>query len=210
MDTSTKIAQILLDVGAIKVSIDPPFTWTSGIKSPIYCDNRMLISHPEARSMIVEAFEEALENLGWNFDFIAGTATAAIPWAAFLSEALELPMVYVRSKPKGHGAGKQVEGDVQLLEGKKALIVEDLISTGGSALNSAEALKNEMNADVAGVISIFTYDLPSTDDEFVSAGLQKYSLCEIATLLELTNFSGEDVDRIMQFAKDPENWFDNL
>ena len=132
MEKAKEIAGILLDIGAVKVSINPPFTWTSGIKSPVYCDNRKLISHPSARKQIVESFVEMMREQNMKPEFLGGTATAAIPWAAFLAHELNLPMVYIRPEKKAHGAGRQVEGD--LPSGKRVLIVEDLISTGGSSV----------------------------------------------------------------------------
>ena len=127
-----EIAQILLEKQAVKISTDPPFTWTSGMKSPIYCDNRLLISYPEERKKILEGFKNLIAENNLEFDVIGGTATAAIPWAAFLAFDLDKPMVYIRPKPKGHGAGRRVEGTME--KGSRVLIVEDLISTGGSSI----------------------------------------------------------------------------
>ncbi len=126
-----EIAKILLEKNAVKISTDPPFVWTSGLKSPIYCDNRLLVSYIDSRKKIITGFKKLIEDQNLEFDVIAGTATAAITWAAFLAAELDKPMVYVRPKPKGHGTGKQVEGTMS--DGSRVLIVEDLFSTGGSS-----------------------------------------------------------------------------
>ncbi|PIQ79699.1 orotate phosphoribosyltransferase [Candidatus Peregrinibacteria bacterium CG11_big_fil_rev_8_21_14_0_20_41_10] len=212
MDSQRKeIAQILLDTESVKVKLDDPFTWTSGIRSPIYCDNRRLISFPEAREMIVKG----LLNLCSEFediDCIAGTATAGIPWASFVAQYLGKPMVYVRSKPKGHGAGKQVEGVLDA--GNRVVIVEDLLSTGGSAINSAEALKREWDVDVVGVVAIFSYGLETLAKKMKAAGLEYMALSDFTTLsallVEKQEISPTDEARLIKFAEDPETWFANL
>src|SRR5699024_6613252 len=132
------------------------FTWTSGIESPIYCDNRLTMSYPSIRKKITAAFVEKLEQFNIKPDVIAGCATAGIPHAAWLADALDLPMVYVRSKPKGHGKGNQIEGKVE--RGQKAVVIEDLISTGGSSLESAKVLRDS-GLEVSHVLAIFTYGL---------------------------------------------------
>ena len=138
--SARQVAEILLNVNAVKLNVKEPFTYTSGIVSPIYTDNRVLISYPEERKFIVDGYINLIKERGLKPEYIAGTATAGIPWAAFVAERLDLPMVYVRNKPKGHGAGKQIEG--MLPEGKSVLIIEDLVSTGGSSLNSVQAKKD--------------------------------------------------------------------
>ena len=134
------------------MSIDPPFTWVSGIKSPVYCDNRRMIAFVEERKLVVEAFKKLIEEKGLKPDVIGGTATAAIPWAAFLAYDLGLPMIYIRPEKKEHGAGKQIEGHLD--PGQNVLIVEDLISTGGSSVKAAEAVRNEGGCTVE---DIFKY-----------------------------------------------------
>jgi len=208
MSYSIEIAKSLLDKGAVKVSLDDPFTWTSGIKSPIYCDNRLMISHVDARKLILDGFVDKIEELNLQFDYLAGTATAGIPWAAFLAERLGVPMVYVRSAPKAHGAGKQCEGDAKFLFRKRALVIEDLISTGGSSINTAEALRKELEAEEIFVLSIFQYGFPVAKQKFLQADLGFDSLSSFETLLLVTDL--DEKEKILQFAEAPQNWFDNL
>jgi orotate phosphoribosyltransferase len=203
-----KIARALLEKGAVKVSLENPFSWTSGIKSPIYCDNRLMISHVDARKVVLDGFEAKIKELGLEFDYLAGTATAGIPWAAFLAERLEVPMVYVRSAPKAHGAGKQVEGDAEFLKGKRALVIEDLISTGGSSINTAKALKNELEASSVYVLSIFEYGFPIAAEKFAEIELEYSALSSFATLLQVSDI--EDKEAVLKFAENPQIWFDNL
>ena len=203
-----EIAKSLLEKGAVKVSLDNPFTWTSGIKSPIYCDNRLMISHPDARKIVLDGFEAKIKQLGLEFDYLAGTATAGIPWAAFLAERLQVPMVYVRSAPKAHGAGKQVEGDTEFLSGKRALIIEDLISTGGSSINTAEALQNEIGATSVYVLSIFQYGFPVASKAFIDKNINYDSLTNFETLLSSSDIV--EKEKVLDFSKDPQNWFNNL
>ena len=136
-----EIAEILLNVGAVELSPDDPFTWASGIQSPIYCDNRLTMSDPVGRKQIAEGLANLIKEHYPETTLIAGTATAGIPHAAWVADILGLPMVYIRSKAKGHGRSKQIEGKVHALD--KAIIIEDLISTGGSSLNAVEALRSE-------------------------------------------------------------------
>lgn len=214
MSLKEQIAANLLEKGAVRISVEPPFTWTSGIKSPIYCDNRQMISHFEERDLILRGFEDRLNELAWEFDVIGGTATAAIPWAAFLSERMHKPMVYIRPEPKGHGAGKQVEGDPEFLKGKKVLILEDLFSTGGSSIKSAQAVEKEMDSEIVGIMSIFTYGFESCKTNFEESGYKYDSLCDLPTLLAVGvdkgMFTEEDKEIILPFAADPKSWFDNL
>src|SRR5690625_4844974 len=139
MGLSSELARDLLAIKAVQIKTDHYFTWTSGIKSPIYCDNRLTMSHPSVRKRTTEAFVQKIEKMDEKPDVIAGCATAGIPHAAWLADRLELPMVYVRSKPKGHGKENQIEGEIR--KGQKVLIIEDLISTGGSAIEAAEAVE---------------------------------------------------------------------
>ena len=139
MTTQERIAEILLNVGAVTLNVAEPFTYSSGMRSPIYCDNRLLISHPQERQEVIQAFLEVLEKEGVDADVIAGTATAGIPHAAWIAQALDKPMIYIRDKAKGHGKGNQIEGLVS--EGASAVIIEDLISTGGSSIRAAIAAR---------------------------------------------------------------------
>ena len=150
------IAESLLEIKAVSLRPNDPFTWTSGIQSPIYCDNRLTLSYPEIRRKIAAGLAEIITEKFPGTDLIAGTATAGIPHAAWVSELLNLPMCYVRSKAKGHGKGNQIEGNAA--SGQKVVVVEDLISTGGSVITAVEALR-EAGCNVLGVVSIFTYEL---------------------------------------------------
>ncbi|MCM3739109.1 orotate phosphoribosyltransferase [Oceanobacillus luteolus] len=157
----------LLEIQAVQINADNYFTWTSGVKSPIYCDNRLIMSYPQIRKKIINGFIEIINEKKWQPEVIAGCATAGIPHAAWLSGALDLPMVYVRSKPKGHGKGNQIEGKV--LPGQRVLVIEDLISTGGSSIEAAKALSAE-GAEVISIMAIFSYGLPKAKKNFELAG----------------------------------------
>ncbi|WP_186577526.1 orotate phosphoribosyltransferase [Aquibacillus kalidii] len=170
MTKSQEVAKALYEIEAIQIKPDRSFVWTSGINSPIYCDNRLTLSYPDIRNNIADAFVELIQNMEEKPDVIAGCATAGIPHAAWIAEKLNLPMVYVRSKPKGHGKGNQIEGRVT--KGQKVVVIEDLISTGGSSINSALALQ-EAGASVLGIIAIFTYGLTKAEENF---NQQKFSL----------------------------------
>ncbi len=212
MDIATTIAQALLSIGAVKVSINPPFTWASGIKSPIYCDNRKLISHVTYRDVVVKGFLEKIAQLknetGYEPEVIGGTATAAIPWAAFVAQAMNLPMIYIRPEPKTHGAGKQVEGDIP--QGKKVLIVEDLISTGGSSVKAAQAVRSECGATVEYILSIMTYELDEAIKTFEAANIKNMSLTNFTHLIGVARDTGHlpagDVERVLEFKKSPREW----
>ncbi len=208
MSSSTRIAEYLLNIGAVRLSVHDPFTWTSGIKSPIYCDNRMVYSHPEARSFIVDALVSRVKNLHIPPDVIAGTATAAIGWAALVADRMNLPFVYVRHKSKEYGAGKLVEGD--LPEGQHLVIVEDLISTGGSAIRSADILRSEGKGIVTDIVAIFSYELASSHEKMMEGKVHFHPLATISTLLEVAldqdRLMDEEAELVQQFAKDPEHW----
>jgi len=208
MSEGTRIAEYLLNIGAIRLSVHDPFTWTSGIKSPIYCDNRMIYSHPEARDFVVNALVSRVKNLHIPPDVIAGTATAAIGWAALVADRMKLPFVYVRSKAKEHGAKKRVEGDLK--EDQHIVVIEDLISTGGSAVSTAEALRTEGKAIVTDVVSIFTYEFAAAHEHAMEAKLHFHPLATISTLLEVAldqdRLIDEEAELVQQFAKDPEHW----
>ncbi|WP_124070975.1 orotate phosphoribosyltransferase [Filibacter tadaridae] len=187
MSEKKEIAKILLNVGAVALSPEDPFTWASGIESPIYCDNRLTMSDPVGRKQIAQGLARLIRENYPETTVIAGTATAGIPHAAWVADILDLPMVYIRSKAKGHGRSRQIEGKV--LDTDKAIIVEDLISTGGSSLNAAEALRSE-GVEVTGVVSIFTYELQSADNAFESVGLTYNSLTDFGALTEVATENG--------------------
>ncbi|QFF98406.1 orotate phosphoribosyltransferase [Psychrobacillus glaciei] len=173
MTLENTIAKALLQVGAVELKPNDLFTWASGIKSPIYCDNRITMSSPVVRKHIAQGLAEAIEKNFPGTEAVAGTATAGIPHAAWVSDVLELPMLYVRSKAKEHGRGNQIEGKV--VAGQKVVVIEDLISTGGSSLVAVEALQKE-GLEVLGVVSIFTYGLPKAEKAFNEAGISFVSL----------------------------------
>src|SRR5690625_1273644 len=171
MGLQNDVARDLLHIEAVQIKTEKAdyFTWTSGIRSPIYCDNRLTMSYPDIRKRIVAAFVEMLSKSSYEPDVIAGCATAGIPHAAWLADELDLPMVYVRSKPKGHGKGNQVEGEVN--QGQKVLVIEDLISTGGSSIEAAAALR-EAGMDVVAVFAIFTYGIDRSVNAFAGEKLK--------------------------------------
>lgn len=208
MPHGQRIAELLIDIGAVKLSVNPPFTWTSGIKSPVYCDNRMLYSHPEARSFVVDALVSRIRSLHVEPDCIAGTATAAIGWAALVADRLGLPFVYVRSRAKEHGAKKRIEGDLK--PGSDVVVLEDLISTGGSSVSTVQALREEGGATVSDVVAIFSYELFSSHDAESEAQVRFHPLCSFATLLDVAAKQGrintEDIEGISAFSRDPEAW----
>lgn len=172
------VAEALLKEKAVFLRPEEPFTWASGIKSPIYCDNRLLISRPEARRMIVAAMKEKAQTL--KPEVIAGTATAGIPWAAWLAEAMNLPMVYVRSGAKDHGRKNLIEG--QVMEGAKTLLIEDLISTGKSSLAAVNVLE-ESKMKVLAVLGLFHYNFPEAHAIFEQRQVQAIALCNLDDML---------------------------
>lgn len=193
------IAQILVEQNVVQVDFENPFTWTSGIVSPIYCDCRELISLPEARDVIVESFLALMKSENLQCDYIAGPATAGIPWAAMIADRLKIPMLYVRSKPKGHGAGKMVEGKVDQAS-PNIVVVEDAFSTGGSSIKSAQALRAEVDAHVSHIMGIFSWSTPQADINAEAADI---------TLVPLTNFN-EIADALSAAAKITESQKENL
>ncbi|MBP2077574.1 orotate phosphoribosyltransferase [Oceanobacillus polygoni] len=181
MVLKNELTRDLLEIKAVQINADDYFTWTSGIKSPIYCDNRLTMSYPVVRKKIITAFVEKIAAMDEKPDVIAGCATAGIPHAAWLAEKLDLPMVYVRSKPKGHGKGNQIEGKIS--KGQKVLVIEDLISTGGSSIESAKALQAE-GADVLAVFAIFTYGLKKATEQFGAEAITFDTITNFDELIE--------------------------
>lgn len=208
LSTVRRIAEILLDIKAVKVSMKEPFTWVSGIKSPVYCDNRKLISYPKERQAVVDAFIQLIQKGHRHPDYIAGTATAAIPWAAFTAYELNLPMIYIRPEKKEHGMARQVEG--YLPAGKKVLIIEDLISTGGSSVSAAEAVRRECNAEVENIFAIVTWELEESKQNFQRAGLKLETLTNFTNIIGLAReknlISEDEHGKILLFRENPRNW----
>jgi orotate phosphoribosyltransferase len=201
------IAESLLEIKAVSLRPNDPFTWASGIQSPIYCDNRLTLSYPDIRREIAAGLAKIVTEKFPETALVAGTATAGIPHAAWVSEELNLPMCYVRSKAKGHGKGNQIEGKVE--KGQKVVVVEDLISTGGSVITAVEALR-EVGCDVLGVVSIFTYELENGRERLHDANILSYSLTDFSTLVEVASEKGyvetTDLDKLMEWRKNPAQW----
>lgn len=201
------IAEELLKIKAVFLNPKEPFTWASGIKSPIYCDNRLTMSYPKVRKAIAQGLAEKIKANYPEVEVIAGTATAGIPHAAWVAEILDLPMVYIRSKAKDHGKGNQIEG--KITQGQKMVVIEDLISTGGSVLEACQAAKRE-GADILGVAAIFTYELPKGQANFQAAHIPLVTLTNYSTLLktavEKAYVQKEDLDLLNSWKQDPENW----
>lgn len=199
-----EIAQALLSIGAVELRPNDPFTWASGIKSPIYCDNRLTMSSPVVRKQIAAALARSIQGAFPETELVAGTATAGIPHAAWVSDVLNLPMVYVRSKAKEHGRGNQIEG--KLSKGQKVVVIEDLISTGGSSIEAVKALR-EQGCEVLGVVCIFTYHLKRAEDMFEEQGIPYVSLTNFDALIEVATqekkISDEDKPQLME-------WHDKL
>ena len=202
-----KIAQYLLETKAVKLSPEKPFKWSSGWNSPIYCDNRVTLSFPEARTYIKNALAEAIKVNFPDVEAIAGVATAGIPQGALVADALGLPFLYVRPKPKEHGMGNQIEG--RLEKGQKVVLVEDLISTGGSSLKAAEALL-EAGGKIEGMVAIFTYGFKTADDNFEAKGIKLITLSNYDALIneaqKLNYISSEAMTSLQNWRKNPEEW----
>lgn len=207
MTKAQQIAAILLEIKAIKLNLKNPFHYTSGILSPIYCDNRMVISYPDKRQVIIEAFLATIKENQLQFDVVAGTATAGIPHAAWIADRLNLPMIYVRASAKDHGLHNQIEGKIE--PGQTALIIEDLISTGKSAVNVAAALR-EQDAEVKDCIAIFNYQLEEAANAFFEADINLIPLCNFATLLDVATkneyISPQEFEVASRWNENPNEW----
>jgi orotate phosphoribosyltransferase len=205
-DNSKKVASILLDIGSVLFSRNKPFKFDSGILSPVYTDNRLIISHPKYREKIVSFLIEKIKEIGIP-DVVAGTATAGIPHAAFIAQQLKIPMVYVRAKPKEHGRGNQVEGSLN--RGQRVIVIEDLISTGGSSVRVVEALR-KLGAIVTDEVAIFTYNLKESGINLEKAKIKLHALTNLQDAAQIAVKKGylkdEQVDTIIQWTKDPRTW----
>jgi len=206
-----RVAKILLDLEAVILNPKEPFTYASGIKSPIYCDNRVIMSDVGSREKITDYFCTLVKNKGFEFDIVAGTATAGIPHAAWIAQKLQKPMIYVRSGKKGHGRKNQIEG--RLSEGEKVLLVEDLISTGGSSLRCIDSII-EAGGDVVACVAIFTYLMEKSMKCFEKAGIPVETLSDLDTLIEIAeqnNYIGSaESEIICRWKSDPENWYETV
>ncbi|MFR4285665.1 MAG: orotate phosphoribosyltransferase [Enterococcus italicus] len=207
MSVETSITHELLAIKAVFLNPEEPFTWASGMKSPIYCDNRLTMSYPAVRKKIAKGLAEKIKATFPDVQVIAGTATAGIPHAAWVAELLDLPMVYIRSKPKDHGKGNQIEG--RITPGQKMVVIEDLISTGGSVLEACAAAENE-GANVLGVAAIFTYELPKGKENFENATTPLVTLTNYSTLINVAQEEAyirpEQKDLLSKWKENPENW----
>ena len=206
-NTAQKTAELLLQINAIKLNTENYFNWASGWKSPIYCDNRLVLSFPPIRNYIRDEFAKQIENQFGKPDVIAGVATGAIGIGILVAEELGLPFVYVRPEPKKHGRQNQVEGFLQ--KGQNVVVVEDLISTGGSSLLAVEALRNE-GANVKGMAAIFTYGFDISKENFKKANIDVYSLSDYGTLLakaiEKQYVSEKEMESLIEWSKSPSTW----
>lgn len=207
MTLAQNIASHLLKIEAVYLKPEEPFTWASGIKSPIYTDNRVTLAYPETRTLIENGFVDKIKEEFPEVEVIAGTATAGIPHGAIIADKMDLPFAYIRSKPKDHGAGNQIEGRVP--KGQKMVVVEDLISTGGSVLEAVAAAERE-GADVLGVVAIFTYQLPKADKNFADAGVKLVTLSNYTELINLAEKEGyvnaEGLALLERFKENQETW----
>ncbi|MBB5172141.1 orotate phosphoribosyltransferase [Texcoconibacillus texcoconensis] len=203
------LAESLLDIEAVTLSPNEPFTWSSGLKSPIYCDNRLTLAYPELRKKIAKTMAKEMDNeVGKDYiDVVVGTATAGIPHAAWVSDQLEKPLAYVRSSAKAHGKGKRIEGKVA--SGDRVVVVEDLLSTGGSALDAVEELRSQ-GAIVQGVYAIFSYQLAVAGEAFEEKKVRYTVLSDYQSLIEVAKNRGDlneqDVTALKEWREDPSMW----
>lgn len=207
MTNEKAVAEKLLQINAIKLNLQQPYTWASGWKSPIYCDNRKVLSFPYTRDFIKSEMCNLVFDKFPAIDMLAGVATAGIPWGAMVADQLKLPYIYVRPKPKEHGLGNQIEGFYE--KGQRVLVIEDLISTGKSSLQVVDVLKNE-GLEVAGIVSIFTYGFQLATDAFIAAGVTQYSLTNYGTLIELAIEKGivtkNEQNTLLSWRQSPSTW----
>ncbi|TSB46354.1 orotate phosphoribosyltransferase [Alkalicoccobacillus porphyridii] len=206
MTNKTSIAQKLLSIQAVSLKPTEPFTWSSGMKSPIYCDNRLTLSYPAVRKEVAQGLADLIQTNYPEVEVIAGTATAGIPHAAWVSELLDLPMIYVRGSAKGHGKQKRIEGKLEV--GQKVVVIEDLISTGGSSLSAVEAIRED-EGDVLGVAAIFTYELKKADGRLAAENVTAHVLTDYTTLIQtakdLEVISENEQAMLKAWRDDPES-----
>lgn len=206
-DAAVKIAEYLLQIKAVKLQPDQPFTWASGLKSPIYCDNRKTLSYPQIRTFIRQQFVNAINEHFAKPDVIAGVATGGIAQGALVAQDMGLPFVYVRSEAKKHGMTNMVEGEVE--KGQNVVVIEDLISTAGSSMKALEGLR-EKGCNVKGMVAIFTYGFEEASINLKNANCPTFTLCDYDTLIEVAlkqNYITEnDLDSLKQWKIDPFSW----
>jgi orotate phosphoribosyltransferase len=206
-DLAKKIARELLKIESIKINLEKPYIWASGWKSPIYCDNRLSLSFPETRTLVKESLARLIKEKYPQAEAVAGVATAGIPQGALVADALDLPFIYVRSKSKAHGLENQVEGLVR--PGQKVVILEDLVSTGGSSLQAAEAIR-AAGMEVLGMISIFTYGFPLSEDNFKAHNMDLWYLSDYSTMIDLGVENGSIKDdqlaTLKAWRSNPAQW----
>lgn len=207
MTNEKAVAEKLLQVNAVKLNPGQPFTWASGWKSPIYCDNRRILSFPFTRDFVKSELCNLVFEKFPDAELLAGVATAGIAWGAMVADQLKLPYVYVRPKPKEHGLGNQIEGYYE--KGQKTVVIEDLVSTGKSSLQVVDVLK-EAGLDVSGMVSIFTYGFPHATEAFSRASLPYYSLTNYPALIGIALEKGlvnpEEEGVLLKWRDDPANW----
>lgn len=208
-DTAAKVATSMLQIKAIKLNNNQPFTWASGLRSPIYCDNRKSLSYPKIRTYIRQELAKAIADYFGDVEVIAGVATAGIPQGVLIAQELGLPFVYVRSAKKEHGMTNQIEGVIN--EGQSVVVIEDLVSTGKSSLNAVHALR-DANLNVKGMAAIFSYDLPIADKNFKEANCKLVTLSDYNSLIKeavANNYISEkDKKSLLEWRKDPQAWSD--
>ena len=206
-ETAIKTAELLLQIKAIKLEPQEPFTWASGWKSPIYCDNRIILSYPPIRNFVRENFARQIEELYGKPDVIAGVATGAIGIGMLVAEYMNLPFIYVRPEAKGHGRKNQIEG--RLESGQTVVVIEDLISTGNSSLNAIKALQ-EANVTIKGLLAIFSYGFKISEDNFKKANIDLYTLSGydhlIDTAVKSKYINASEAETLKSWRKDPSNW----
>lgn len=207
MSTASIFAEKLLHIKALKVNPEQPFTWASGWKSPVYCDNRKILSYPHVRDYVKSELANTIMEHFPDAESLAGVATAGIPHGTLAADLLRLPFIYVRSKPKGHGLSNQIEG--VLTEGQKVVVIEDLVSTGMSSLEAVEALRSA-GADVIGMCALFTYGFPQAEEAFTKANVKLITLSNYNALMEVAEaqhlVKPEDAEKLQQWRLSPSTW----
>ncbi len=206
-ETYLEVTKRLVQINTIKIQPSNPFTWASGWKAPIYCDNRKLLSYPDARTFVRDQFVKLIREKYPQAEVIAGVATGAIAIGMLVAQELGLPFIYVRAKPKGHGLENLIEGDLKPSD--KVIIIEDLVSTGISSLKAAEAISN-FGGDILGMMAIFTYNFPVAQENFENVGIELTTLSQYKSLLEVALESGDikesDLESLNQWRKNPSEW----